>query len=182
MVPNVALRAGEVRHSGTPAAGIGGANLDVSRHLGPGELPGPDALVAQFNGEEATAGLVEPGPKGIVDVAADVAAGVVLAAAVAVGLGGGARHDALDTLHGAAARRVQRLQVAVGGAVHGLHDVNLAVARPLGQARQPQRRPCAAAVRRVLDVKYEEPAVVLPLRLDADRHAALGDVGEGVGT
>lgn len=82
-------------------------------------------------------------------------------------------HLPLD-VHVTAIRSVQGDGIAVGSLVVGLHDVDLAVRRPVGWVGQPQRGPRAAAVRRVDDVEDEEALVVAGFGLKAHGLAALG--------
>lgn len=62
--------------------------------------------------------------------------------------------------------------IPVGALVVRLHDVDLAIVRPVGRVSEPQRRPCRAAIGRMNHVEEEESMVVFLIRRDTHRSTA----------
>lgn len=164
---HVALGVGEVGEGGAPRARVGALVGDVVGDARAAERPHADALVAPLDGHDATLIIIIGGAVAV-GVAADAAARVFVGGVVAVLLEDGAAHNALHA-HPAVVRRVQRHLVPVRRRVHRLHDVDLAVVRPVVRVRQPERRPRPAPHRRVPHVEDEQALAVLRLRLEADR-------------
>ena len=163
---DAAVGVGEVGRRLTPRAGIRRLVRDILGYGVAAKLPHTNTGVAPLHGHDsAVRGIIRFAERvrGPVDAAPSVGVGAVVAGP----LQARARHLALDAADGAPLRRVQRHLVAVSGLVDGLHDVDLAVVGPVVLVREPQGRPRAAAVGRVLDVEDEEAALVLSLGLHA---------------
>jgi len=179
---NVAASVGKVGVGLAPSARVRVSRRDIAGDGIPSKLPHPNALVPPLHSHDAAILVIEPLAIRIRGGAADAAAGVIVGAVIAVVGQGLARHLPFDAAHGAPVSRVQRHLVAVSRLVHGLHDVNLAVGRPVRLIREPERRPCAAAEGRVLHVEDEEAVVVLLLGLDAHRETTGRCVGLRTGS
>jgi hypothetical protein len=179
MRPDIARRAGKVRHRGRPRTRIRRLAGDVGRHASPSELPYANALVPPLEGHDPPAIGVEAVSERR-RRSTDGAAGRVTAVTWTVALlARRAGLDALDVLHGAVGGRVQRHLIPGGGLVDGFHNVDFAVSWPdvVVAVGQPQGRPRCAAARRALDVEDEETLVVGRLRLYSHREPAIRGVG-----
>lgn len=163
---DVAARVGEVSQGPAPGAGVRTLVRDVSRNAVPLELPDADARRPPLHGRDAA-------PEGVVvlakggRVSLDATSRLVVGRPVAVLLEGRAGLLAL-VVHLATGLGVQGRLVAVGPVIDGLHDIDLAVCRPVVRIREPQGGPGATAVWCVDDVEYEEPLVVLILARHTD--------------
>lgn len=170
MARDGAISVGEVGRRRSPGTGIRVLVRDIVGNAVPPELPHPYSGITPLHGHDTAAVGVEPAPvaRGLSQHAAS---GVRVRGIVAIRVLRSPAHLALD-VHITPVVRVQRHLVAIGGVVHGLHDVDLAVLGPVARVGQPQRRPRAAAVGRVLDVEDEQTILVLRLGGDAHGEAA----------
>lgn len=130
MVPNIAIRAREIRRRSTPRLRLGLLPRDIRRNTVPRKLPHANACIAPLDSHDTTALVVETRTKRIL-VTRHAAACILVVLDKARAVLGVARHLALDA-HGAALGGVQGHHVAVVGLVDGFHDVDFAVGGPVG--------------------------------------------------
>ncbi len=134
MIPNIAIRAGEVSRSFRPRAWIRRSARDISGDRTPSELPHSDTCCAKLHRQDRSTRAIELRAKGSVVPGINAAADVGARAGGAVDAVSRQRLASLLPLdvHGAARGGVERhLVVGAADYVHGFHDVDLAVRGPV---------------------------------------------------
>lgn len=161
MIPNITVRAREIRKRSTPTTRIRHRpRLDIRRQRIPSKTPDANARLPQLDSHHPAPSLIESGPVRLGRGRGDTAPGIAVRPVVTVPLARGAGHLAADVAHIAVIARVQRHRIPAVALVGRLEDVNLAVRRPdIGiWVGQPESRPGAAAIGGVAHIKEEEGA------------------------
>lgn len=172
---DIAISAREVRQCFAPRSRIWRSRCHIRRYRASWKEPCSDTSVTKLCCIDAAAVAVELLPeRGFACLHA--AASIPVCTVVAICCQRTASLLPLHT-HRTPVSRMQRHLVPRTGSIRRLHNIDLAVHRPIARICQPKRRPGRAAIRRMNDIEDEKASVICVLAFDPHAQSASARIG-----